>query len=285
MSTRSEELLDEVAAYADRLADSDNLADTGSMATAEALAELYEKREWVEEWLEQKPIRERAAYIGGRPPEPDSRNRFAQWLVWKEDQRQRRALRSAQTYRLLTANEVRGYLSSGEITSEFTLRPLYWLRKNRTPERIPEVWKRAIGSALGADHSTVVRDLATGADAPVDESQTVTSLDGRQRPATQPRREPEVIDAETVEPDPLPQLSPDLRARFEREDQERKRESELRAARSNLRSALIYLTSTVLEPTQLAADYTEVLADFEQDDLDFAADTMAAIAALKRGES
>jgi len=150
-SARIDELLDEVAAYADRLADSDTLADTGSMATAEALAELYEKREWVEEWLEQKPIRERTAYIGGRPPEPDSRNRFAQWLVWKEDQRQRRALRSAQTYRLLTANEVRGYLSSGEITSEFTLRPLYWLRKNRTPDRIPEVWQRAVELA-GAEH-------------------------------------------------------------------------------------------------------------------------------------
>lgn len=40
---------------------------------------------------------------------------------------------------------------------------------------------RAIGSAIGVNHATVVRDVAaTGADAPVD---TVTSLDGRQRPA------------------------------------------------------------------------------------------------------
>ncbi|HEX9285266.1 MAG TPA: hypothetical protein VF879_06310, partial [Nitrospirales bacterium] len=122
-ATRTDELLDEIAAYADRLADSDKLADTGSMATAEALAELYEKREWVDEWLEQHPIHERKAYVGGRPPEPDSRNRFSQWLVWKEEQRNKRALRSAYTYRLLNAHEVRGYFSTVEITSEGTIRP------------------------------------------------------------------------------------------------------------------------------------------------------------------
>jgi predicted transcriptional regulator len=43
---------------------------------------------------------------------------------------------------------------------------------------------RAIGPALGVDHSTVVRDLqATGANAPDD---TVQSLDGRDRPASRP---------------------------------------------------------------------------------------------------
>lgn len=123
-ATRAEELLDTIAAYADRLADSDKLADTGSMATAEALAELYEKREWVEEWLEQKPIHERKAYVGGRPPEPDSRNRFSQWLVWKGGQRQKRALVSRHTYRLLNAHEVAGYLTTGQITSsEWAVRP------------------------------------------------------------------------------------------------------------------------------------------------------------------
>lgn len=154
MTDRTEELLDEVAAYADRLADSDKLADKGSMATAEALAELYEKRGWVEEWLTQKPIKEKRSYIGGRPEDPEGRNRFSQWLVWKQEQRRKRSLRSAQTYRLLTAQEVKGYLSSGEITSEFTLRPLYWLRKNRYADRIPEVWKRAIELAGSADAVT-----------------------------------------------------------------------------------------------------------------------------------
>jgi hypothetical protein len=154
MTDRTEELLDEIAAYADRLADSDELADKGSMATAEALAELYEKREWVAEWLEQKPIHERKAYIGGRPPEPDSRNRFSQWLVWKEDQRQRRALVSRHTYRLLNAHEVQGYLTLGQITSERTVRPFDWFRKNRYFDRIPEVEKRAIALAGSADRVT-----------------------------------------------------------------------------------------------------------------------------------
>ena len=145
MSTRTEELLDEIAAYADRLADSDKLADTGSMATAEALAELYEKRDWVEEWLEQHPIQERKAYVGGRPPEPDSRNRFSQWLVWKEQQREKRALLSRQTYRLLNAYETRGYLSHVTINSERAIRPFDWFRKNSYLDRIPEVENRPTG--------------------------------------------------------------------------------------------------------------------------------------------
>lgn len=149
--SRTDELLDEIAAYADRLADSDKLADTGSMATAEALAELYEKREWVEEWLEQKPIRERKAYVGGRPPIADSRNRFSQWLVWKEAQRQKRALRSSHTYRLLNAHELRGYFPRlGDITSERIIRPFDWFRKNGYTDRIPEVEKRAIELAGSA---------------------------------------------------------------------------------------------------------------------------------------
>lgn len=154
MTDRTEELLDEVATYADRLADSDKLADKGSMATAEALAELYEKREWVDEWLGQKPIRERSAYIGGRPPQPDSRNRFAQWLVWKQQQRQKRSLRSPQTYRLLAAQEIRVLVPMGTITSERLLRPFNWLRKYRYADCIPEVWKRAVELAGSADQVT-----------------------------------------------------------------------------------------------------------------------------------
>jgi hypothetical protein len=152
--TRTDELLDEVAAYADRLADSDRLADTGSMVTAEALAELYEKREWVAEWLEQKPIKEKSSYIGGRPPEPDSRNRFSQWLVWKQEQRKRHAVQSRTLYQLLNAHEVKGYLRQAQITSERVLRPLDWMRSHRFPQRIPEVWDRAVDLAGDADYVT-----------------------------------------------------------------------------------------------------------------------------------
>jgi len=48
---------------------------------------------------------------------------------------------------------------------------------------------RAIGSVLGVDHKTVVNDLrSTGESSPVDLSTTVRSLDGRDRPASQPPR-------------------------------------------------------------------------------------------------
>lgn len=47
---------------------------------------------------------------------------------------------------------------------------------------------RAIGSALGVSHPTVIKDLrSTGKDLPVEPSAKVTSLDGRARPAAQPK--------------------------------------------------------------------------------------------------
>lgn len=144
MTGRMDELLDEVATYADRLADSEDLADTGSMNAARALAELYEAREWVPEWLMQKPIREHKAYVGGRPPVPDSRNRFAQWQVWKQAQRKRHAVKTMRTYQLLDAHELStGYLHGVEITSEWSVRPIGWLRKHGFADRIPEVWALA----------------------------------------------------------------------------------------------------------------------------------------------
>jgi predicted transcriptional regulator len=156
--TRTEELLDEIATYADRLADSDNLADTGSMAAAEALAELYEKREWVDEWLEQKPIRERSAYTGGRPPQPDTAQRFQQWQAWKQSQRQRRTLQATQTHHLLAAHEVAQTVKSSfhgvKITSEWTLRPLSYFRKKKLIDHLPEVWQRAVELARSTDRVT-----------------------------------------------------------------------------------------------------------------------------------
>lgn len=58
---------------------------------------------------------------------------------------------------------------------------------------------RAIGAALGVGATTVKRDLATGPDGPVDRP-PVQSLDGRTRPATQPRPAPaSVTRTETTE--------------------------------------------------------------------------------------
>lgn len=68
----------------------------------------------------------------------------------------------------------------------------------------------------------------------------------------------------------------------ERKAREAARESERRTAIANLRSVLTYLTSASIDPSALAAQYTGALDEFKQDDLDYAADTMSAIAAIKR---
>lgn len=59
------------------------------------------------------------------------------------------------------------------------------------------------------------------------------------------------------------------------------RESERRTAVASVRSLLTYLTSRVLSPEQVAQQYAQALADFTAADLRFAAETMAALAALK----
>lgn len=65
---------------------------------------------------------------------------------------------------------------------------------------------RAIGSALGVSHPTVLKDLrSTGNSLPVDRPAKVVSLDGRKRPSTQPVRHPEPpgTDAEAPTKEPL----------------------------------------------------------------------------------
>lgn len=63
---------------------------------------------------------------------------------------------------------------------------------------------RAIGAALGANDRTVRRDLATAANAAVDQPERITGLDGKSRPATRPAPEVEDIGGETVLHDPDP---------------------------------------------------------------------------------
>lgn len=77
---------------------------------------------------------------------------------------------------------------------------------------------------------------------------------------------------------------PETLERLREREQAAQRESELRAATTNLRSVLTYLTSASIKPDALAGQYAEVLGEFQQDDIDFAADTMAAIAELKRSD-
>lgn len=146
------DLLERVAEYADQLAQAATLADQDSLTHAADMANLYESRSWVEEWLTQAPIRERTAYIGGRPPEPDSRRRFGQWLAWKLEATGHHKIVSQHTYRLLNAHTVAEVISprgNNLPTSEYVVRPLDWLRKHKYERFIPDVWDRAVELADG----------------------------------------------------------------------------------------------------------------------------------------
>lgn len=85
----------------------------------------------------------------------------------------------------------------GEFGAERLRLPAEHRRKAIEELRLAGMSTRAIGSAVGVDHSTVVRDLAaSGADAPVER---VMSLDGRERPATRPPDPVPPVIAEQIE--------------------------------------------------------------------------------------
>lgn len=138
--------------YADSLTTADDITNRDTMQVATALDAVYESREWVDEWLEQKPApktgRARSRF------QADSRNRFAQWLAWRLEQDGRHALHGVHTYRLLDgATIVKTIdptlnLTTGKIQSEWTLRPLKWFLRYYK-ERIPDVWAIAVDLAGG----------------------------------------------------------------------------------------------------------------------------------------
>lgn len=143
--------------YADSLTTADDITNRDTMAVAVALDSAYESREWVAEWLEQKP-----APKSGRAMsrfQADSRNRFAQWLGWKLEQDGRHPLHGVHTYRLLDGVKIARQidptlnLTQGNIQSERTLRPLKWFLKYYE-SRIPDVWAIAVDLA-GGDLSKV----------------------------------------------------------------------------------------------------------------------------------
>lgn len=124
--------------YADRVARAEQYANNDSMRAAEALEAIYEAREWVAEWLEQAP---RPKSGGSNRWQADSRNRFSQWLAWKLSQLGHATLTGARTYQLLQAPRIARALNfnSVEIRSEYAIRPLAWVLRNRYEDRLPEV--------------------------------------------------------------------------------------------------------------------------------------------------
>lgn len=149
--------LDQLADYADLVWDSTDMQDKNTMDVARTQQEVFESGVWVAEWLEQKPPSARSS----NRFDPASRNRFAQWLAWKQDQRGRRSYSGSQVYRFITAAEIESLISPiGEIRSESTIRPMGWLKKYDYLDRAPEVMQLAIDRAGSADKvtGTIVRE-------------------------------------------------------------------------------------------------------------------------------
>jgi hypothetical protein len=144
-----ERLLDSIAEYAARVEKADNLAQADTISKAEDLAALYDEGSWVEEWQKIKPATKDAL---GRV-DPASRNRFAAWLVWAEDQRGKSAPQTRYTHRLLMTNDLvsvlPGHARLAPGLTEKTVRPLSWLLKAKYEDRIPQVWARAVELADG----------------------------------------------------------------------------------------------------------------------------------------
>ena len=141
--------------YADSLTTADDITNRDTMAVAAALDATYEARDWVGEWLEQKPAPKSGRALSRF--QADSRNRFAQWLSWRLEQDGRHPLHGSHTYRLLDGATIARTLNfgSGEIQSEATVRPLKWFLRYYK-ERIPDVWAIAVDLA-GGDPRAVTR--------------------------------------------------------------------------------------------------------------------------------
>ena len=102
------DLLEQVYEYAEMLASAESRADSVAMAKAEALERLYQRGTWAEEWNRARPPKPDAI---GRPVDPLSRNRFAQWQAWRAEKERRRSLPSRRVYQLLNARAVASYLN------------------------------------------------------------------------------------------------------------------------------------------------------------------------------
>jgi len=134
---------------AERIDRADGMRDADTMAVAEAQQALYESRVWVDEWLEQKPPpTNRFALSRFRE---DSQNRFAQWSAWRLQQQGRKPLASRVIYRFAKAVRIKSNLTTGQIRSEGTIRPLAWMVKYGYEDRIPEVEAIAVELAGSAD--------------------------------------------------------------------------------------------------------------------------------------
>lgn len=154
------QLLAEVLEYAEMIERGEKQLDSVSMQKAEALSKLYQSETWVEEAREVQPPKVDAV---GRPPVPNSRNRFATWLRERAKHERKPTLTSSYIGKLLRADRLGNYGDRGPRNygwTERTIRPLSWLETNGPKpgqtfvDRIPEVEAIAIDLAGSADKVT-----------------------------------------------------------------------------------------------------------------------------------
>jgi hypothetical protein len=136
-----EEYIKTVGDYADQVAVAKRQADQNSMDVARAMDEVYESGVWVDEWLEQKPAPKRPTSRW----DPKDRNRFISWQAWKLSQSGRRTVTRVRSYQMLEAVTV-GKICKGltDLATVEPAQPLFWMRKNRYEDRLPEVWAKAV---------------------------------------------------------------------------------------------------------------------------------------------
>lgn len=140
--------------YREQLQGADRQADRNSLDRARDLEVIYQSMRWVDEL----PAPKHQVWRG-RPVDPQSRNRFATWVL------QQTGLNPSYVKRLHSATEIYGALGTINAPSgERALRPLQRLRRAGYGDRIPDVYKRAVELAEGnaptsAETSRAVRDF------------------------------------------------------------------------------------------------------------------------------
>lgn len=133
-----DEALARVRDYAAKIRAGEQATDQDSLARAEDLALIYEDKRWVQELADEGKAPKTKVYRG-RPVDPESRNRFASWVLTRE------GLGPSYTKRLLQANDWRSnYGAPGTvIPTERAMRPLYALERRGRGASTAEVIERA----------------------------------------------------------------------------------------------------------------------------------------------
>lgn len=129
--------INRVRQYADEIRAHERDADAQSLERARDLAVLYEDKSWVSEL---EPPKNKV--YRGRRVDPESRNRFAKWLLT----RQEIGLHASYTYRLLTAEDLATSFALGrnKWSGEKAIRPLKGLEKRGLADRATDVVHRAL---------------------------------------------------------------------------------------------------------------------------------------------